>query len=135
MYWSDALFKVSAIFAALAVLGCTPDETLTAYAQGKTTFTLKSINGAMITEHSTIDISVAGRVSGKAACNTYHAAQTAPYPWFAIGPIAANKMACPALEIEALFLETIANMSLAEISGDTLILSDSNGQEMIFQAP
>ena len=83
---------------------------------------------------ATIAFPAPGTISGKAPCNSYVAEQTAPYPWFAIGPIRATQLACPALAQEKDFFEALATMTIAEVSGPILILSNEAGAEMTFRA-
>ena len=75
-----------------------------------------------------------GKIAGKAPCNSYSATMTDPYPWFEIGPIAATRMACPALDAETTFFNALASMSQSEILGGTLILRNDAGAEMVFKA-
>lgn len=123
------------LIAAAALAGCWGDETVTGYLDGADIFALQSINGTAFAASATIDLSETGRVSGKAPCNSYFAEQSAPYPWFDIGPIAATKAACPDLPAEGQFFDTLSRMTVAEVSGDTLILSNTDDEEMVFQAP
>jgi heat shock protein HslJ len=44
-------------------------------------------------------------------------------------------MACPDLAAEAQFFDALSTMTLVEVLGRTLILTDDNGREMLFQAP
>ena len=118
-------------FLALAACG---DETVTAYST-ESVFALVSVNGAPFQTSASIDIGVAGEITGSAPCNSYRAKQTAPYPWFEIGPIAATKRACPDLEAEAIYFETLGRMTIVEVSGSTLILTNDANEEMLFQAP
>ena len=118
----------------LALLGCATDETVTAYADGQTEFVLRTLNGTPFAATATINIAEPGRVSGTAPCNTYSASQSAPYPWFEIGPIAVTRRACPDLAAETAFLGALAAMTLAEVTGNTLILSNTEQGEMVFQA-
>ena len=74
------------------------------------------------------------RPSGEAPCNAWSATQSAPYPWFALGPIATTRRACPELAAEQTFLTTLAAMTLAEAQGPVLILSSDEGLEMVFRA-
>ncbi len=122
---------------ALASLAaCAPlDETLTAYAQGETVFRLSAINEMPVKNHTTMDIGTAGQISGTGPCNRYSATQTVPYPWFNLGPIAATKIACENLAEEQLFFAMLSDMSLVEILGGTLILSNTDGDQMVFQSP
>lgn len=119
----------------LAVLaGCQGDESISAYATVNGDYAIVSLDGAPF-EGATINVSEAGKVTGKAHCNTYFADQTAVYPWFELGPIGATRMACPNLASEAQFLAALREMTLVEALDRTLILSNTAGHEMVFQAP
>jgi heat shock protein HslJ len=56
----------------------------------------------------------------------------APYPWFEAGDIAVTRRACPDLAAETAFFDALADMTLAEVAGDALILSTPDGREMVF---
>lgn len=113
---------------------CQPDETVTKYLQGSETFVLQSINGTPFGAVATIHLGEAGKVSGQAPCNSYFAEQSAPYPWFELGAIAATKRACPDLDAEQTFFDALATASLVEVSGPILILTNDQDLEMVFQA-
>ena len=55
------------------------------------------------------------------------------YPWFELGLMRATRMACGDLPAEREFFAMLATMTLAEVSGDVLILSNPDGAEMVFQ--
>ena len=114
---------------------CQTDESITAFAGNVTAFTLQSIDGVTFAARATIDVSEAGKITGHGPCNRYFANQTAPYPWFSTGPIGSTRMACPDLAAEARFFDALSTMTLVEVLGGTLILTDDNGREMLFQAP
>lgn len=113
---------------------CQPDETVTKYLQGSETFVMQSIDGTSFEAAARIDLGEAGRVSGQAPCNSYFAEQSAPYPWFELGPIAATKRACPDLDAEQTFFDALATASLVEVSDPILILTNDQDLEMVFQA-
>ena len=46
--------------------------------------------------------------------------------------VARASNACPDLEAETLFFSTLTQMILVEVVGDTMILSDDAGIEMLF---
>ena len=50
------------------------------------------------------------------------------------GPIAATRRACGELDAEAAFFAALADVSLAEVSGPVLALSNEAGVEMVFRA-
>lgn len=116
------------------LLGCSPDETISGFAKTDTTYVLTSLNGTAFVTRATINFPQEGMIAGAAPCNSYSAAQTAPYPWFAVGPIAATRMACAELAAETDFFEALAAMSIAEVNGPILLLSNITGAEMVFQA-
>ncbi|MEM9580800.1 MAG: META domain-containing protein [Pseudomonadota bacterium] len=43
-------------------------------------------------------------------------------------------MACPDLAQETLYFDALERMSLVEVQGDTLILSNDTGEQMVFRA-
>lgn len=120
------------IIAALAA--CRDDETVAAYGGEGKTWALQSLDGSPYQADATLSFPETGRLAGQGPCNAYFAEQTAPYPWFKTGPIGATKRACSALKQEGVFFAALADMSLSEVSGDTLILSNDAGREMLFKA-
>ena len=119
----------------LALLAaCTGDESLTAYGAADKTWVLTEIDGAAVSARTTLSFPEPGRLAGRAPCNAYSGAQTAPYPWFEAGPIASTKIACPDLTFEQSYFEALAAMTLSEVSGDILVLSTPEGREMVFKA-
>jgi len=120
----------------LAVLNACekPDETVTAYAEHDGTFQLSTLNGVPFTADATIDLRVSGTVSGHGPCNAYRASQTAPYPWITLGPITATRRACPDLDAETLFFDSLATMTIVESAREILILSNEDGARLVFYA-
>ena len=113
---------------------CSPDETISGYADPSATYRLTTLNGVAFTDRATIQFPEAGKIIGSGPCNSYQTTQTMPYPWFEIGPIASTRMACPASSAETTFFQTLAAMSFAEAAGQVLLLTNSDGMEMVFQA-
>ena len=122
------------LFGFLALGGCTQDETLAAYGGADRDWVLHSIDGAEFAANATMQLGEAGAIGGSAPCNRWFSTQSAPYPWFALGPIGATKRACPDLEAERRFFDALGQMSLSEVSGNVLILSNDEGGEMVFRA-
>ncbi|MCB4457501.1 META domain-containing protein [Leisingera sp. McT4-56] len=118
----------------LLASACTGDETLSAYGAAGKTWQLHSIDGDPFAAAATLSFPEPGRIAGRAPCNSFHGGQTAPYPWFETGPLAVTRAACPQLAEEAVFLKALEEMSLSEVSGDVLILSNEEGREMLFKA-
>jgi len=128
------MFKFVMIALPLLTLNaCAPDETISGYAAQDTTYHLVEIDSTTAGP-ATIAFPQEGHVTGRAACNSYFAAQTLPYPWFNVDAIGASRMACPDLEAEVLFFEALRAMTLAEVTDAVLILSNEDGRQMVFEA-
>lgn len=123
-----------ALMAAVALGGCSKDETVAAYGGAGKIWRVTEIDGAPFTERATLMFSPAGQISGDAPCNSYSASMTAPYPWFQTGPIRTTKKQCPDANAETLFLAALGQMTLSEVLGNTLILSTPEGRTLILQA-
>jgi len=118
----------------LAVASCRADETVGAYGAAERVWTLSELDGAAFSQRATLSFPEAGKIAGLAPCNTYSGAMTAPYPWFEAGQLAVTRMACPELAAESRFFSALSDMTLSEVSGDMLILSNETGREMVFTA-
>lgn len=127
--------KYRPLISTVFLMACQPDETISGYAPQDAEYQLTELDGAAFGALATITFPEKGRVAGQGPCNRYSAAQTEIYPWFNLGPIAAMRMACPDLGTEAAFFEALSAMTLAEVAGNTLILSTPDGREMVFRAP
>lgn len=112
---------------------CTGDETLRTYAQADAVYVLQSLDDAPFPARATLEFTQAGKIGGQAPCNSYFATQTVPYPWFEVGPIGATRRACAELDQEARYFDALSAMQFSESLGDTLILSNDAGREMVFQ--
>lgn len=115
----------------LTTAACAQDETLYSYG-GAGEWRLQSLHGAPVAATVTLDLPEPGKVAGRAQCNVYFGAQRAPYPWFNAGPFGVTRMACPGLDDEQRYLAALEAATISEISGDTLILTDEAGREMVF---
>ena len=118
----------------LGLLSACADETISGYADREATYRLVELNGEAFPSRATIAFPEPGTASGTGPCNRWSATQSAPYPWIALGPIAATRRACPNLEDEAAFFRALSDVTLAEILGDILILTTEDGREMVFRA-
>ena len=116
----------------LAFLSCI-DETVSGFADTGAVYRLIELDGQRFDAKATITFPEEGRISGVAPCNDWSATQGAPYPWFAPGPIAVTRRACPDLLAETRFLQSLSAMTLAEVQGNVLILSNEAGLEMVFE--
>ena len=117
----------------LLLLGCS-DETISGYADPDAVYRLTEIDGEAFLPRATIAFRNQRRAEGDAPFNSWSAVQSVPYPWFALGPIAVTRRACPDLEAEGRYLAALAEMTLAEVQGPVLILTNDAGREMVFEA-
>ncbi|MDA3858075.1 MAG: META domain-containing protein [Roseovarius sp.] len=122
------------LLSVLSMFGACKDETVTGYGGDDAIWTLQSLDGRPFGARATLIFPEEGQIAGQAPCNSYSGQQTAPYPWFATTGIAATKRACPDLDAETRYLRALAEMTLVEVVGDILILSNDTGREMIFSA-
>ena len=116
------------------VLACQKDETISGFTDPATLWTLVEMNGLPVRETITLSFPEQGKIAGRAPCNRYFASQGAPYPWLDIGPIGSTRRACAALELETRYLSLLGAMTLVEVSGPVLILSDEEGPKLVFNS-
>lgn len=124
----------AALTAAMLLTSCQKDETVTGYGAADKIWVLQSLDGQAFAARAELTFPAPGEIAGRAPCNRFHSTQTAPYPWFKPGPIVATEMACPALSAETAFLAALGDMTLVEVAGDTLILSNDAGRQMVFKS-
>ncbi len=126
--------RSSALLAFMAGLtACQGDETISGYADKEAVYRLEELAGEAFEPRATIAFPEEGSARGDAPCNAWSATQSAPYPWFELGPIAATKRACSDLAAEAMFFEALGSMTLVEVQGDVLILSGDTDVTMVFR--
>ncbi len=123
-----------ALLATLAITACRDDETVGAYGGAGQEWYLVEIDGHRFDAKATVTFPEPGKIAGHAPCNSYSGAMTAPYPWFETGPLVVTKMACEYLDSESRFFAALGDMSLSEVSGKAMILSNDKGREMLFAA-
>lgn len=113
---------------------CQGDETISGYLSADAVWTLETINGVGFDARATLTFPEEGKVAGDAPCNSYSGTQIVPYPWIGIENLAVTRKACSELPQETTFLATLTDMTIAEVSGNTLILTNDQGNEMVFRA-
>lgn len=126
---------IAAIGLTSLATSCVTDESISGYADPTRVYVLQELDGELFDGRATISFPEEGQINGHAPCNSYFAQQTEFYPWFGVEAIGATRMACPELEAEAAFFAAIGAMTLAEVIGPTLILSNTDGRKMVFVAP
>lgn len=113
---------------------CLKDETISGYVDQNATFALMEMNGLPFDGRATVSFPEHGVVAGNAPCNSYSAEQSAPLPWFKLGPIRSTRMACPDLQMESAFFAALSRMTLIEALGNVVILRNDDGEEMVFRS-
>lgn len=127
MHWLLFLGSVAAEF-------LPQDETISGYADRDATYVLERIDGRPVAATATIRFPAKGRVTGDGPCNGYAASQTQPYPWISIEAIVSSRAACPDLRFETAFFAALREVTIAEVAGPVLILSEPGGTELSFRA-
>ncbi len=97
-------------------------------------FSLAYLDDGPFAPRATIRFVAPDQIEGQAPCNRFGARLNAPLPAFAPAGITSTEMACDALAAEAVFFEALAEMTSAEIVGDTLTLRSPEGRIMVFKS-
>jgi len=118
----------------MALMGHCKDETVSGHGGATALWHLVSLDGAPFEARATLAFPEKSTIAGESPCNRYSARQSVPYPWFRAEHIVTTRRACPELAEEQRFLRALAEMTLAEVAGDTLLLSNVAGREMVFRA-
>ncbi len=127
-------FPVAAL-SLMTAAGCViGDETVSGYADRDAVWQLEKLDGEVFDVQAHLMFPMPGQVAGKGPCNSFSANQNVPYPWIQIERLAATRMACPDLQQERHFFRALQDMTLAEVSGDILLLSNDAGRQMQFRA-
>lgn len=126
--------RTALLLIAMSLLGYCKDETVSGHGAQAAVWELVTIDGTPVTARATLTFPEEGVIAGEAPCNRYSAQQTVPYPWFRAERIISTRRACPELDAETRFLGALAEMTLVEVAGDTLVLSNDAGREMLFRA-
>lgn len=113
--------------------GCKYDETISGYVDQRAEWVLVELDGKPFSARATITFPSKGRIAGQAPCNRYSTTQSAPRPWFEAGPVMSTKMACPDLAAEHRFFKALGEMTLVDVFGNVLVLSNETGREMVFK--
>lgn len=126
--------RLTLMLATLFLTACIGDETVAGYGGADRIWVLTELDGTPFADRATLQFPETGRIAGEAPCNRYSGVMTTPYPWFAATQVVSTRMACPSLDAEAKFLEALTAMTLSEVLGDVMILSNDAGREMLFKA-
>lgn len=111
-----------------------PDETLRRYGGAEALWQVETLAGAAFPAHATLSFPARNIVSGDGPCNQYNSTNSTPYPWIALGPIAATRRSCPDLAVEQAYFQALSKATIVLIEGDRLTLSDETGELLQFKA-
>ncbi len=93
---------------------------------------LQSLNGAEIDGTSTLLFPEPGRVAGQALCNRFTGTATWDAGALSFGPLGATMMACLDAENEQAILNALGQVTAADLTGDTLVLTLADGGTMVY---
>jgi heat shock protein HslJ len=117
----------------LLLAACQTDETVSGQTTAGDIWVLIRIEDVPVDPRITIQFPEEGRVAGQAPCNSYSGAQTAPLPWIDIGPLAVTRRACPHLDLETTYFQSLDKMAFVETLGDTMLMTAEDGTELEFR--
>lgn len=118
----------------LLAAGCVSLENVGFYGGVGQVWVLSSIDSQSVSVRSDMRIGQFGALSGQSACNSWQAKDISVYPWFDVETVTSTLKDCPEREAEQAFYEALKDMTIAEVVGETLILSTVDGREMVFKA-
>lgn len=128
------MLRLALIAGIFTLSQCGKDETVGGYGAADQVWELRELDGTAFTAQATLTFPEPGKIAGQAPCNSYSGKMDAPYPWFDAEQMAVTRRACPELADETTFLAALDEMSLSEVSGNTMILTNNAGREMLFKA-
>ena len=131
VHWNKAALSLIAIW----LVGCdTPvSETAAGASPPGAIWLLQSINQKPVEARTTLRFLANGSIAGDAPCNSYSASQKVPLPWFEAGPITVTKRTCEHQAEENRYIQSLDEMIFAEITGNTMLLTGENGEELLYR--
>lgn len=122
------------VIAALAVAACAPTETVTQYGGTAYDWKLTEIDGATVTYDAQIAFETNGTVHGEGPCNGFSGKQSKPYPWVEVQIDFVEELYCSGIDKEEAFLTALTEMTLIEVSGPNMVMSnEETGRQMVFK--
>ena len=98
-------------------------------------YRLISLDGAPFAARATISFTQDGQIAGAAPCNSYGGVQVGRLPDFSASGLISTEMACQDLPAETAFFAALADMTRAEVTGQSVTLSNPAGRGMVFVYP
>lgn len=75
--------------------------------------------------------SIDSKVNGSAACNNFFGTYKKNGSSLTFNPLASTKKACPEMEKETSFMNTLQNTAYFKIKGNVMTITDSNGKVIL----
>ncbi|CUH53964.1 META domain-containing protein [Shimia marina] len=117
---------------ALILANCAPTETVTQYGGSAYDWRLTEIDGTAVRFDATLTLAESGAVDGTGPCNGFSGRQSAPYPWISIQIDFVEELYCSGIDHEETYLTALSEMTLVEVAGPTMIMSNEAGRQMVF---
>lgn len=109
------------------------DETISGYVDSDAVWVLEEMNGQPVSKRYTLQFNEPGRVRGEGPCNSFFGEQTKPLPWVDIKVRGATRKACFDLSLESKYFDLLGQATQIEAGEKTLILSDDNGEILVYR--
>ena len=123
---------VLSVVAGLGLAACAPQETVSKYGGADYLWQLSEIDGEAVNYAAEMSFDAHGSVRGEGPCNAFIAKQDKPYPWVEITIDVVEQIYCPDIDREEAFLTALQEMSLIEVSGPNMVMSNDDGRSMVF---
>ncbi len=123
---------VGVLGAILGLGGCDPSETLARYGGRDFEWHLVEMDGIAARFEATMTFGYHGTVLGNGPCGPYAARLELPYPWFGLEMIETAQAGCAQSADQQAYFEALGVMTLGEVSGTSLVLSNDAAREMVF---
>ncbi len=93
---------------------------------------LNKLDGKPFDARATLVFSGPGQIGGRAPCNGFGGSFAGPWPQFSVGPLISTKMACPELDAEFAYLQTLEAMTSGRLEDGVLVLTGPAGRSLEF---
>jgi heat shock protein HslJ len=97
------------------------------------TYVLAYLDDGPFAPRATLRLAADGGIGGDAPCNLYGGTLAGPLPDFRVTTLTATEMACADLAAEAVFFDSLRQMTFAEVTATGLTLRNEAGRIMVFR--
>lgn len=120
------------VIVALGLSACAPTETVTQYGGSAYDWKLAEIDGSAVNYNAQLAFETDGTVHGEGPCNGFSGQQSKSYPWVEIQIDFVEELYCSGIDNEEVFLTALTEMTLIEVSGPNMVMSNDAGRQMVF---